>query len=364
MNALSFLINRRALSGAVLLVLLAMAVIAGWTISPHAFFRGYWFGLMFWMQLSIGALIILLIQYLSGGRWGEAAAPMLRLIAGGIFLLAVLFLPPLFALPHIFSWTQIRPGLSAEVLANKQVWLNQSFFIGRTIFYLAVFAVIAVLWRRRAVPVAASGPALVFTILLISFAPADWMMSLQPTFYSSLYPFMYFADAMVIAFATLTGTTAWLQLRGIRPADPRLLHDYGKLLFAAVLFWGYIAFAQFIIIWTGNLPDEAAWYVARSERGWMPWTAFVILAYWAVPFCLLLSIQVKRDPRRILRICVALFVLHWVELFWMMRPELGRSLAISPFDVVMPLLLGACWLWFVLRPAGLRAVASTEVSHE
>jgi len=317
------------------------------------------------MQLSVGALIILLIQYLSGGRWGEVGAPMLRTLAGGIFLLIPLFIPPLFALPHIFSWTQIRPGISAEVLVNKQPWLNQPFFIARTIFYVAAFTVIALLWRRRRAPVSASGPVLVFTILLISFAPADWMMSLQPTFYSSLYPFMYFADAMVIAFATLTGVTAWLQLRGLRPADPKLLHDYGKLLFAAVLFWGYITFAQFIIIWTGNLPDEAEWYIARSERGWMPWTVLVILAYWAVPFCLLLSIQMKRDPRRILRICAALFILHGFELFWIMRPEPDRDFAVTPFDIGMPLLLGACWLWFVLRPAGLRAItAPTEVSHE
>jgi hypothetical protein len=374
MSALSiyqFVRQRRAATGIVLFVALALTLLGGWMLWPHAFFRAYWLALMFWTQLSIGALIVLLIQYLSGGQWGRAGAPILRAIMAGFFLLIPLFLPPLFALPHLFSWTAIRAGISSEVLVNKQPWLDQPFFIVRTLFYLAAFALIMFVWRRKGVRTEEwyekwSGPVLVFAIVLISFAPADWMMSLQPTFYSSLYPFIYFSGAMVSTFAAVTATVCWLQLREIWPVRPDLLLAYGKLLFAAVLFWGYIMFSQFIIIWTGNLPDEAEWYVIRSGHGWLPVTILVIALHFAVPFCLLLSHRLKRNPGKLLRICLLLFLMHLVEVFWMMRPTPGEGIFVTPFDFVLPLLLGACWLWYVIGCADVPAIltAPLEDSHE
>jgi hypothetical protein len=329
------------------LPLLAGCLLAGWLLWPHAFFHGYWLGLMFWTQLSVGALMILLLQQLTGGKWGVVAAPLARATMSGFLLLVPLFIPMLFALPHLFSWTKIEVGVSSAVLVNKQVWLNQPAFIARTVFYLVALAGV-ILWWRRVPPPPPAGPVLALLIIIMSFFCSDWMMSLQPTFYSSLYPFMYFSDAMVFAFAVLTGTVAWLQVRGSLALEPKILIDFGKLLFSAVLFWGYIAFSQFIIIWTGNLPDEAEWYVIRSSPSWVGLTAFVVLFYFAVPFCMLLSLRLKKQPRRLMKVCVALVVLHLVEMFWLMRPTPGEGLRLSPFDFIMPILIGAAWLWFVL----------------
>ena len=344
---LLFLFRRRRGTCALVLGLLFIFLLAlGWFLAPRDFFRGYWFALMFWTQLSIGALLILLLQQLTGGEWGRVAAPLLRAGASGFFLLAVLFVPAFFALPHIFSWTKIEVGVSAPVLVHKELWLNSPAFIVRALIYLAAYGMLILLWQRRHPPRGA-GPALVAVIVLFSFASADWMMSLQPTFYSSLYPFLYFSGTMVSTFALLSGTVATLQLQGRMPARPELLLAYGKLLFAAVLFWGYIAFSQFIIIWTGNLPDEAEWYVIRSEPAWLWLTVLVMAGHFALPFCLLLSQRIKQNPRQLLAISAALFGMHLVEVFWLMRPTPGEGFQLSIFDFVMPLLIGAGWLWFV-----------------
>ncbi len=347
MNLLRFLQQRRALVGIALALVYLAVLIPGWIFWPGAFFRGYWFALMFWTQLTVGAWIALLIQHLTGGEWGRVAAPYLRATASSFFLLLPLFLPPLLALPHLFSWTQIRPGISAVALVNKEPWLNSSAFLLRTVFYLAVLAVMISLRRRDILP-SVAGPLLAITIILFSFYSADWMMSLEPSFYSSMYPFLYFSGAMVAIFALLSGAASWLQIRSLAPRNPDLLLDYGTLLFAAVLFWGYIVFAQFIIIWTGNLPDEAEWYLVRSEPSWLWFTLLVLAGHFAIPFCLLLSRSIKRNPRQLLAIAAPLFGLHLLEVFWMTRPMPGEGFRISIFDFLMPVLFGVAWLWFIL----------------
>jgi hypothetical protein len=331
--------------------LLAILLIAGWLLWPDPFFHAWWYGLMIWAQLSIGCLIVLLIQCLTGGEWGRTAAPVLRAGAAGYLVLAPLFIPPLLGLPHIFPWTDIQRGISDETLVNKEPWLNSPSFIIRTLFYLGLLGLLIAFWTRSASRSSEiGGPSLVLSILIISFCSCDWMMSLQPTFYSSLYPFLYFSGSMVSAFAFITGVLSWLQTRDILRADPDLFIDYGKLLFASVFFWGYIAFSQFIIVWSGNLPHEAEWYLVRSKGFWLIVTLLVIAGHFVIPFLTLLSHDLKRNTRKMVPICCGLFFMHTLEIFWLMRPTVGIPfhLSISPLDVILPLLIGALWIFSVL----------------
>jgi hypothetical protein len=339
-----------------LAVAFLVAILLGWSFWPNAFFRSYWFGLIFWTQLSIGCLIVLLLQQLTGGQWGKMGASLLQKGAFALIPLLPLFIPAFLALPHIFSWTQIEAGVSSQALINKQTWLNPTAFIIRSLVYLSCFATLAVLWKRP-VPPSPAGPALVLTIVMISLCSTDWMMSLQPTFYSSLYPFLYFSGAMVSTFALLSGAMAWLQIQGVLPNQPELLLDYGKLLFAAVLFWGYIVFCQFIIIWTGNLPDEAEWYVIRSEPGWLWLTLFVLAGHFVIPFSILLSQRIKKNARQLLAVCVGLLIMHLLEVFWMMRPTPGEGFQVSVFDFLMPFLMGVLWFMSAFGTLDLSAMA-------
>jgi hypothetical protein len=338
-------------------VVFVIATLLGWTIWPNAFFRSYWFGLVFWSQLSIGCLIVLLLQQLTGGQWGKVGAPLLQRGALALLPLLPLFIPAFLALPHIFSWTRIEVGISSQVLVNKQVWLNSTAFIIRSLVYLGCFVTLTLLWKKP-IPPSPAGPALVLTIIMISLCSTDWMMSLQPTFYSSLYPFLYFSGAMVSTFALVAGTIAWLQIKEVLPSQPELLLDYGKLLFAAILLWGYIVFCQFIIIWTGNLPDEAEWYVIRSEPGWLWLTLLVIAGHFVIPFSILLSQKIKKNARQLLAVCLWLLIMHLLEVFWMMRPTPGESFQISVFDFLMPFLMGVIWSAFAFGGLDLPKMAA------
>jgi hypothetical protein len=369
MNALNALLQTyrtRRIWGLAAVLLLAAALCAGWRMWPGEFFRGYWFALMFWMQLSIGSLIVLLLQQLTGGAWGQAGAPFLRAASAGIFPMAVLFIPVFFALPHLFPWTNIVPGISPAALVNKQMWLNPTAFTVRSAVYLALFGTITYLWRRQKNGPSAAGPALLAVIVTLSFSSADWMMSLQPTFYSSLYPFLYFAGAMVSTFAMLAGLMAGMQLwepaGDVAKPGPELLHAFGKLLFASVLFWGYINFSQFIIVWTANLPHEAEWYVLRSEPAWLWFTIVLMVAHFALPFCVLLSQQLKRNGGQLLAVAAYLFCVHWLDIFWLMRPAQGEGFRLSLFDIVLPILTGAVWLWCVTESMEVSTLAEPTVA--
>jgi hypothetical protein len=301
-----------------------------------SFYPAYWTSLMFWGEVSLGCLIVALLQYLTGGRWGAAALPFLRAgIAAGAWLLPGFLILP-FALGKIFPWTA---GLPPEIAARGH-WLQPGFFLARTLLYLIAFSLagMAVLRRRRPEAPAWAGPLLIGVILILSLASTDWMMSVDPGFASSLYPFLVAAGAFVAVFSGL----AWIAARD-SGMEARLRADFGKLLFAAICFWGYINLSQLLIIWTGNLPHEASWYVDRTSHGWRPFTVVLFLLHFAVPFALLLSRPLKEDPRRLGRVAAGLFLVHYLEVFWMTGPRTGEPLRFDPFAVLLPLAMG--WLW-------------------
>lgn len=350
-TAVSTIVRLRWPLAVAMAIILALSLIIGALYWPDSFFRAYWFGLMIWVQLSIGCLIVLLIQYLTGGEWGRRAAPVLRAGASGFFAMVPLFVPILIVLPHVFPWTSIAPGVSEDALVNKSAWLNTTGFIIRTVIYLLAFGTLISWWAKREIRVVDwSGPSLVVTILTLSFCSVDWIMSLQPLFYSSLFPFIYFAGALVSTFAFTVAVLSWLQLRGVLKAAPDLFVDYGKLLFASIFFWGYITFSQFIIVWSGNLPHEAEWYVVRGQHLWLAFTLLLIFGHFIVPFLLLLSHDLKKNCARMVPICCGIFAVHFLEIFWLMRPSpvVPFHLSISPFDVFMPLVIGGLWIAAVL----------------
>ncbi len=345
MNISSFLIGPRRRQGGVLaLTALGGFVLLGTWLAPRGLFQGYWYGLMFWTELSIGCLIVALLQFLTGGLWGRVAFPFLRVGISGLYGLIPLFVPPLLALRVIFPW-------ATAATESPRAWLNPTGFVLRAIFYLAALVAIAA-WTRNRIgqgdPAAKwAGPLLAAVILLLSLASCDWMMSLQLDFYSSLYPFLYFSGAMVAVFSLLCAVSARLRVQGDWPECPEVLHDLGKLLFAAVLFWGYLVFSQFIIVWSGNLPREAAWYVARTSQGWLPFTLAVLTFHFAIPFCLLLSQRLKKDPLRLGLVAGALFLVHFAEVWWMTRPRLSHGFHVDLLGLLAALLIGAWWVWSV-----------------
>lgn len=338
-----------------------VACAAGGVVSPAQFFRSYLFGFLFWAGVAIGCLSIAMIHHLSGGIWGLAIRRILEAAAGTFLLLALLFLPLLAGLPQLYLWA--RPAVVAgdTILQDKSAYLNVPFFVGRAAFYFAVWSLLAhflgkwsLEWDAKAGDPrigrrlgGLSGGGLVLMGLTITFAAVDWAMSLDPHWYSTVYGILFMVghalsalSLVIVLLALLGGQEPLAKL-----VSPQVFHDLGKLLFAFVMLWAYISVSQLIIVWSGNLPEEVPWYLHRLGGGWQ-WLALVIvLFHFVLPFLLLLSRDLKRNPGLLALVAGGVFLLRLVDLYWLVGPELhGHGFAVHWLDVAAPLAIGGIWL--------------------
>jgi hypothetical protein len=275
-------------------------------------------------------------------------------------VLTVLFLPIVAGMPHLYEWTHADAVARDEVLQQKQLYLNTTFFLVRAALYFAVWNAISYFlnaWSleqdrtgdaripRRMERLSAGG--LVAYGLTITFAAFDWLMSIEPHWFSTIYGVLVMGGQGLSAMAWLIAAIVWLSrrppLRGI--VVPPHLHDLGNLLLAFVMLWAYFSFSQYLIIWSGNLPEEIAWYLHRVHTGWRVIGLALILFHFAVPFCLLLSRRVKRESEILVKVAVGILVVRLVELFWLIAPDFHRDgIVVSWMDGVLPLTLASIWL--------------------
>jgi hypothetical protein len=349
--------QRRA--GAAGIVALA-ACAAGAAGSPDQFFRSYLFAYLFWIGIALGCFAIVMLHHLVGGGWGVVIRRLLESGAGTLPLMAVLALPLLAGLPRLYVWARPEAVAGDELLRHKAPYLNVPFFLGRTVFYFAVWIVLAHLlnkWseeqdRTLSPQVKArlqllSGPGLVLYGLTVTFASVDWVMSLEPHWFSTIYGILFMTGEALatLAFVIL----ALLVLVRRKPmADvlrPTHFHDLGNLMLAFVMLWAYVCFSQFLIIWSGNLPEEIPWYLRRLNGGWA-WVAVVLVVFhFALPFVLLLSRQNKQRLQILAGIAGGVLLVRLVDLFWMVMPAFhpGRF-RVHWMDLLMPVGLGGLWL--------------------
>lgn len=350
-------VQQRALMvGAVLLVLL----LAGAFIDRPQFYHSYLIGVLFWTGVSLGALALLMLQHLTGGDWGLVIRRVLEAATRTIPLILILFIPIVTGLKHIYPWTDPEKMKTAALMTKSEHYLNPAFFTGRAMIYFAIWLGLAYLlnrWSREQDRTAErrftrrmkmlSGPGLVLFVLTTTFASIDWVMSLDPEWYSTMFGFLFVASwalsAMAFVIATMSLLANRAPMAGIVKASH--FHDLGKLLLALVMLWAYFAFSQYLIIWSGNLPEETTWYIRRTRGGW-GWIAIaVIVLHFALPFLLLLSRDLKRNARKLAMLAAFLLFMRLVDLFWLIEPEFNRShFHLSWMDVVAPLGIGGIWM--------------------
>jgi hypothetical protein len=190
-----------------------------------------------------------------------------------------------------------------------------------------------------------SGPGMVALIFTVTFASIDWYMSLEPEWFSTIYGFIFVAAWTLSALAFVIAVMA--NLSGEEPmrriVAPLHFHDLGKLLLALVMLWAYFAFSQFLIIWSGNLPEEIVWYIRRIHGGWGALIITIGILHFAAPFLFLLSRDLKRNPRRLVIIAMLIIAMRAVDLLWMLAPAFGHRRWIL-VDVVALLGFGGLWL--------------------
>lgn len=336
--------------------------LVGALVNPTQFFHSYLFAFLFWNGMALGCLSLLMIQHLTGGRWGLAIRRLLEAGTRTVPVLALLFVPVALGLGHIYPWVahDYADRAMREAVEHKEGYLNVPFFLGRAAFYFAVWFVLATLLNRWSLETDAgmdlrrarrlrsvSGGGLLLMGFTITFMSVDWAMSLDPRWFSSIYGMLFMIGQALSALALCIVMVAHLQtdrtVATVAGADT--IHDLGKLLLAFVMVWAYFSFSQFLIIWSGNLPEEIPWYLRRFTTGWRYVGLFLVVFHFALPFLLLLSRGLKRRPRSLALVAASVLVARLVDLFWLVRPEFPhRGLDIHWLDLTLAAGIGGVWL--------------------
>lgn len=346
-------------------ILAAAAVVAGFfNTDAKTFFEAYLFGFMFWFGIAAGSFAIMMLHQLTGPGWGFSIVRILEASARNIPLMLVLSIPILLGIQDLYLWA--APGAEADhILHQKLPYLNSSFFIVRWAIYfvfLIGLSTLMVRWSARQDESgdgkisnklsAVSGPGLVFFFLTMTFAAFDWLMSLDPHWFSSIYGVMVIVGMGLSTFAFSILVLKMLAdeggpLEGLIDTDK--FHDLGKLMLAFVMLWGYTQLSQFLIIWSANLPEEITWYIARTHEGWEPLTVFLFAAHFFLPFFLLLTRHTKRNTKWLAMIAGYILMMRLVELYWLIKPTYHdghvEHLSFHWLFVATPLAIGGVFLF-------------------
>ena len=337
-----------------------VAALLGLFIDRQEFWRAWLFAWLFCVEIGLGGLGLALLHRVAGGRWSADVRPIAESAALTLPWLGLLFLPLLLGLSTLYPWADSGQVAASELLQQKSIWLNAPFFAGRSLVYFAVWIGLAFGLRRLPAQDADGESAgrglgavgIILYVVTTTFAAFDWMMSLEPAWFSSIYGLHFLAGQAVagISLAILglavgpppslphSGGGADLAPDSLHSVDEeesapspkwgglgwgeqlQSFNDLGNLLLASVMIWAYFAFSQFLIIWSANIPEEAIWYVHRSRGGWQ-WVAIgLVVLHFVLPFALLLSRSLKRIPPALAGLAGLLFCVRALDIFWLIVP--------------------------------------------
>lgn len=322
----------------------------------HDFFRALLVCFNYVAALAIGSLVLLMLHQLTGGRWGRTLERPLRAAADTLPLVLLLLVPVLLDLDQLYPWARDQVIETSPELQKKLPYLEEWFFLVRQGIYAVVLLALAWGLRRRPGPVSAGG--LVALGLLIVFASLDWMMALEPLWYSTIYSLLvaatYLLAALALAIVAVT-VSGGPELSGKRT------RDLGNLLLAFIMLWVYCAYSQYFIMWTGNLPEEILWYVRRTETSWQWLALALVVLHFALPFLILLTRKSKQSRLVTRWVAGLILIMRLVDVHWMIDPSLHpHGLHLSWLDLTMTVAVGGLWLALFLHRLERRGAA--EVS--
>jgi hypothetical protein len=309
---------------------------------------------MFLISLGVGSLFLVSLEYLAGAVWSTPFRRISEFFSGIIPYLIILAIPLFFTLHDIFHWTNSGVVETDAVLKGKEAYLNIPFFIVRVILIFAVWTLFYFLITKRSRKQDETGDqgltrtniklstAFIFIFAFsITMASVDWMMSLEPHWFSTIFGVYYFSGTVWCALAALTLTAVLLKEKGFLLPGLKNDHYYslGTMLFAFTAFWGYIAFSQYMLIWYADLPEETTWFFHRWEGGWIYASILLIIVHFIVPFFALLSFPAKTNPKRLKFVSIWVLFAHFFDLYWLIMPgmiQAGRPYSFSWMDLVFP----------------------------
>jgi hypothetical protein len=353
-------IDRLQRSGLIVGVVGLVAAAIGYVTNPDQFFQSYLLAFIYVLAFPLGGLGLMMVHHLSGGGWGMPTRRIFEAAARTLPFVAILFVPVVLGMHAIFEWTHADVVAKDPILTQKAPYLNTSFFLIRFVIYFVIWSGLAYIlsnWSRAqdAGYVAGSerkfrllsGPGLLLYAVTATFASVDWIMSLDPHWFSTIFGLLFLIQHAMAAMAFTIIMLCVLASAGpmaavIRPIN---VHDCSKFLLAFVMIWAYFSFSQFLIIWSANLPEEIPWFLERLSHGWQWVSLFLLVGQFFVPFLLLLSRDLKRNVRRVALVAGFVLVMRYVDFYWNMMPAMHRaSPMVHWIDLATVVGLGGVWL--------------------
>jgi hypothetical protein len=315
---------------------------------------------VFFFSIAIGCLYFLLIHQATQAGWGVVVRRFAENAAATLPLFAILFLPIAFGLRELYPWARQELVDVDHLLQHKKPYLNASFFFIRAAVAFLVWSGLA--WwflgmsrgqdERPDPSVSArmrrwSAPALIPLALLHTLTSFDWLMSLDPHWYSTIFGVYVFSGSFMAAFAFLALVVIGLQKTGLlrETVTTEHFHDLGKLLFAFTVFWAYIGFSQFFLIWYGNIPEETIWFRHRMHGSWTAVSLLLAIGHFGIPFFFLMPRSVKRNPRLLAIGAGWMLLMHLVDVHWIVMPSLhDHGVGLSVLDLAALLAVGGAFV--------------------
>jgi hypothetical protein len=331
--------------------------------------RSWLLGFIFWGGIAIGSLGLLMLQYLTGGAWGVVSRRFLEAGSRTLVLVAIFFLPIVIGINSLYEFTHLPAD--DHVMVHRGWYMKPVWWIVRGFVYFALFGIIAYLldkWSAQQDKAGSveeangllarasrfCGPTLVVYSLVVTFAVVDWVMMLDPHWFSTIFGLLF---VIGWALSCLSFMIAILAALSDKPPLNRILgkrhfHDLGKLMLAMVMVWAYFNFSQFLIIWSGNIPEETTWYLRRMHGGWGVIGVGLVILHFAFPFLVLLMQDFKRQARMLAMLALFILAMRIVDMFYMIGPSDWITGGIDPntfhvswLDFAAPIGIGGIWLW-------------------
>lgn len=363
-NLIQHLQKARQLSLPIGLIGLVLCVV-GLFVDRTRFFASYIPNVLFFLGISLGTLPLICIHHLTCGDWGLTVRRTFEAITKVIPFMFVFILPLLIFCCDIYMWTDAKVVAHAEILKHKAAYLNVPGFIFRAILYFVIWTVFAYFLRKGSLDYdktpekriftrmqQLSGVGLVVYALSVTFASIDWVMSLEPHWYSTIYGLIFVVGqaltcmTVVVLFITFFAGKGSLPFSKIITANRA--HDLGNLLFAMTILWTYISLSQFVIIWSGNIQEEVTWYATRLNYSFWGYVMMILaICNFVIPFFLLVNRRNKLNIHALTKITALILCMRWLELQWLVKPAIDSSIHITVWDLASLFGVGGVWLWLV-----------------
>ena len=351
----------------------ALGFLVGDEQSSEMALRGWLLGFIFWAGIGIGGLGILHLQYLTGGAWGVVIRRVVEACTRTIPVLAILFIPIGVGVYELYEWANIPDD---KFILARGIYLQPPWWAARAVLYFFLFSVMGYLFNKWSLlqdssksyeesakhlgsATAFAGPSIIFYVLIITFLSVDWMMTLEPHWFSTMWGFLFVAGWALSCFCFAVALLAYFHDKAPldRVLGKRHFHDIGKLILALVMVWAYFNFSQYLIIYSGNLTEETPYFLVRSKGSWGIIGILLIIFHFAFPFLILLMQDFKRKAKWLAALALFILFMRIVDMYYIIGPSpmigelklhmLEVPFRFSIFYILGPIATGGIWLaWF------------------